>query len=42
MKEFFENPEMLLGAPLLVLGALGIVVALGALFMYWINPTPSQ
>jgi hypothetical protein len=42
MKAFFENPELLLGAPMLVLGALGIAVALGVAFMYWINPTPSR
>jgi len=42
MKSFFENPEMLMGAPLLALGAAGAVIALAALFMYWINPTPSS
>ena len=41
MKEFFENPELLFGSPFLVLGAVGIVVTLGALVMYWINPNPS-
>jgi len=31
MKDFFENPELLFGAPLLVLGLLGALVALGGL-----------
>ncbi len=42
MKTFLENPELLLGAPLLALGMLGIVIALGVAVMYWINPTPSR
>ena len=42
MKEFFENPELLFGSPFLVIGAVGVVVALLAMFMYWINPHPSQ
>jgi hypothetical protein len=42
MKEFFENPELLFGSPFLVLGAAGMVVALGALVMCWINPNPSR
>ena len=42
MKEFFENPELLFGSPFLVLGVVGIVVALGVLVMYWINPNPSH
>jgi hypothetical protein len=41
MKSFFENPEMLFGSPLLVLGIVGVVIALLAMFMYWVNPTPS-
>ena len=31
MKDFFENPELLFGAPFLVIGALGALLALGAL-----------
>ncbi len=31
MKDFFENPELLFGAPLLALGLLGALVALGGL-----------
>lgn len=31
MKNFFENPEMLFGVPLLALGILGALLALGAL-----------
>jgi hypothetical protein len=42
MKEFFENPELLVGWPFLVLGAVGMGVAFLAMFMYWINPDPSQ
>ena len=42
MKAFFENPEVLFGSPFLVIGVAGVVIALGALFMYWINPNPSQ
>ena len=31
MKNFFENPELLFGAPFLLLGLLGMAIALGAL-----------
>ena len=41
MKDFFENPELLLGWPILVLGIIGIVVVVGVLFMALINPDPS-
>ncbi len=41
MKEFFENPEMLLGSPFLIIGAVGLIVAVGVVLMYWINPNPS-
>lgn len=41
MKEFLENPEMLLASPFLMIGAVGLVVALGVMLMYWINPNPS-
>ena len=41
MKSFFENPELLFGYPLLVLGVVGITIAILALLMYWVNPTPS-
>lgn len=33
MKEFFENPEVLFGLPFIVIGALGMLLALGALSM---------
>lgn len=42
MKEFFENPELLFGSPFLVIGIIGIAIALMAMFMYWINPHPSR
>lgn len=42
MKSFFENPEMLLGSPFLVIGIVGAIIALLALLMYWINPNPTQ
>ena len=42
MKNFFENPEMLFGSPLLALGILGVVIALAAMFMCWVNPNPSR
>ena len=41
MKNFFENPEILFGSPLLALGVVGVVIALAAMVMYWINPNPS-
>jgi len=31
MKSFFENPEMLFGVPLLALGLLGVLIAMGGL-----------
>jgi hypothetical protein len=42
MKSFFENPEMLLGWPILVIGVIGIALILGVLFMAIINPNPSH
>jgi hypothetical protein len=41
MKNFFENPEILFGSPMLALGVVGVVIALAAMLMYWINPNPS-
>lgn len=41
MKDFFENPELLLGWPILVLGVVGIVVVVAVIFMALINPDPS-
>ena len=41
MKDFFENPELLLGWPILVLGIIGVVLVVGVLFMALINPDPS-
>jgi hypothetical protein len=35
---FFEDPSLLVGIPLLVIGAAGVLVALGALFAYWLRP----
>jgi cytochrome c oxidase subunit 4 len=31
MKDFFENPELLLGVPFLAIGVIGALIALGAL-----------
>jgi hypothetical protein len=42
MKDFFENPEMLFGWPILVLGIVGLVVIAGVLLMALINPDPSK
>jgi hypothetical protein len=36
---FFDDPELLFGLPLLVLGGLGMLVALGAVVAYWIRPS---
>lgn len=36
---FFDDPELLFGLPFLALGALGALVAIGALVAYWIRPT---
>jgi hypothetical protein len=41
MKDFFENPEMLFGWPILILGAIGLVILLCVMFMAFINPDPS-
>ena len=39
MMDFWEDPALLVGVPLLVLGALGSIVVLGALLSYWIRPS---
>jgi hypothetical protein len=39
MKEFFENPALLFGVPLLALGLVGIAVALAAMASYWAKPS---
>lgn len=36
---FFEDPELLVGLPMLVLGFGGVALALGALVSYWIKPS---
>lgn len=36
---FFEDPALLVGLPMLVLGICGIAIALGALVSYWIKPS---
>jgi hypothetical protein len=41
VKEFFENPELLFGWPILILGIIGLVVLAGVVFMALINPDPS-
>lgn len=39
MLDFWEDPALLVGIPLMVLGGLGAIVALGALVSYWIRPS---
>lgn len=36
---FFEDPALLIGLPLAVLGIAGAVIALGAMVSYWIKPS---
>ena len=36
---FFEDPALLVGLPMLVLGIAGVLLALGALVSYWIKPS---
>jgi hypothetical protein len=36
---FFEDPALLVGLPMLVLGIAGVIVAVGALVSYWIKPS---
>lgn len=36
---FFEDPALLIGIPLAVLGAVGAAVALAAMVSYWIRPS---
>ena len=36
---FFEDPELLVGLPTLVLGIAGAMLALRALVSYWIKPS---
>lgn len=40
MKEFFEDPALLVGLPFLVIGALGVLVAIGAWLAYLTKPSP--
>lgn len=40
--EFFENPGYLLGIPLVLLGVLGMLVALSPIELRWPQPAPSQ
>lgn len=35
---FFEDPALLVGIPLLVIGVGGLLLAAGALFSYWLKP----
>ncbi len=39
MKEFFENPALLFGVPLLARGLGGIALAPGAVVSYWAKPS---
>ena len=38
MKAFFEDPALLVGLPLLVLGAMGIFLVVSALVAAWAKP----
>ena len=38
MLSVWEDPALLVGVPLLALGGLGAMIALGALVAYWIRP----
>ncbi len=39
MLSVWEDPALLIGVPLIVLGGFGSIVVLGALFSYWIRPS---
>ncbi len=36
---FFEDPALLIGVPMLLLGIVGMAVALGAAVSFWIKPS---
>ena len=36
---FFEDPALLIGVPMLVLGVCGVGIALGAFVSYWLRPS---
>jgi len=36
---FFEDPALLVGLPMLVLGIAGAMLSLGSLVRYWIKPS---
>jgi hypothetical protein len=36
---FFEDPALLVGLPMLLLGFVGITVAVGAFVSYWAKPS---
>ena len=36
---FFEDPALLVGLPMLLLGIVGMTVAVGAFVSYWIKPS---
>lgn len=35
---FFNDPSQLVGIPLLVIGVAGVLVAVAAMFAYWVKP----
>jgi hypothetical protein len=39
MHDTFENAAILIGIPLLAIGAGGVVPAFGAMFSYWLKPS---
>ena len=36
---FFEDPALLVGLPMLLVGIAGVILALGALVSHWIKPS---
>ncbi len=36
---FFEDPALLVGLPMLLLGVVGMALALGTFVSYWIKPS---
>lgn len=38
MKDFFENPALLVGLPLAAVGVAGLILAVGAYVAYWFKP----
>ena len=39
MTDVLENPALLVGVPLVALGAIGLAVLLGVVFTQWLHPS---